>query len=57
MRIIRKGMRGMGWQCGCGESAWGCGKSRWKYKKCGEPGWRCREPRWKHKYSGINNME
>ena len=25
-------MQGMGWECGCKESAWGCGESGWKYK-------------------------
>ena len=33
MRRIRVGMQGMGWECGCGESAWGCGESGWKYEK------------------------
>ena len=35
---IRVGMRGMEWECGCGESAWECGESGWKYEKCGESG-------------------
>ena len=51
------GMRGGGWECGCGKSAWECGESGWKYKKCGELGWRCRESRWKLNYSGRNNIE
>ena len=34
MQIIRVGMRGTGWECGCRESMWECGESRWKYKKC-----------------------
>ena len=38
MRRIWVGMRGMGWECRCGESAWECGDSGWKYKKCGEQG-------------------
>ena len=33
---IRVGMRGMGWECGCGESVWECGKSEWKCEKCWE---------------------
>ena len=57
MQIMRVRMRGMGWECGCRESAWECGESGWKYKKCGESGWRCRESGWKLKYSGRNNME
>ena len=28
-------MRGMGWECGCGESAWECKEFGWKSKKCG----------------------
>ena len=47
---IRVGMRGMGWECGCRESAWECGESSWKYKKCEESGW-------KLEYSDTNNME
>ena len=42
MRSIRVGMQGMGWECGCGESAWECGESGWKCETCGESGWRCR---------------
>ena len=51
---IRVGMRGMGWECGCGESAWECRESGWECKKCGESGWRRRESRWKPKYIGRN---
>ena len=40
----------------CGESAWECGESGWKYEKCGESGWRCRESRWKLKYSDRIDM-
>ena len=43
MLRIAVGMRGMGWECGCGESAWEFGESRWKCERCGESGWRCRE--------------
>ena len=42
------GMREMGWECGCGESAWECGESEWKYEKYGES-------RWELKYSGTWN--
>ena len=31
-------MRGMGWECGCRESAWECGESGWKYEKCENQG-------------------
>ena len=37
-RKIRVGMQGMGWECGCRESAWECGESEWKYKKYGDQG-------------------
>ena len=30
MRRIRVGLRGMGWERGCVESAWECGESGWK---------------------------
>ena len=33
MRRIRVGMRGMRWECGCGESAWECGECVWKCKR------------------------
>ena len=57
MRRIRVGMRAIGWECKCRESARECGESRWKCKKNGESGCRCRVSRWKLKYSGRNNME
>ena len=50
-------MRGMGWECWCGESAWECGESGWKCKKCWESGWGCKISRWKLKYSGRNDIE
>ena len=31
-------MRGMGWECECGESAWDCGESGWKYENVGNQG-------------------
>ena len=31
-------MRGMGRECGCGESAWECRESGWKYKNEGNQG-------------------
>ena len=43
MRRLRVGMQGVGWESVCGESAWECGKSGWKYKNCEELWWRCRE--------------
>ena len=54
---IRAGIRGMGRECGFGESAWECGESGWKCEKCGESGWRCWESKWKLKYSDRNDTE
>ena len=48
---IRVGIRGMGCECGCRESAWECERSGWKYEKCGKSGWQYRESRWKLKYT------
>ena len=58
MRIIRAGMRGMGWECKCGESAWECGNSGWKCQKCEESEWRCRKSKWKLKgpLSGLRQF-
>ena len=38
MRIIRVEMRGMGWGCGCGESAWECGNLGGNVKNVGNQG-------------------
>ena len=57
MRKISVRKRGMGWECGCGESTWHYGESGWKSENCGESGWRCKGSRWKLKYSGRNKIE
>ena len=42
MQRIRVGMRGMEWECGCGEPSCNCRKSRWKCEKYGESEWQCK---------------
>ena len=57
MQGIRVGMRGMWWECGCGESVWECGESGCKCKGYGESEWWYRESRWKLKHNGRNDIE
>ena len=38
MQRTRVGMQGIGWECGCGKSAWEYKESRWKCGKMGNQG-------------------